>query len=78
MIEESNEVLVVWCEDTDEWGITNGRNNTTWTRFPNNYSDIMKAVSSVHETGKKATFLMGRGASTTFHLDGHRTEVEGW
>ena len=77
-MEDTKETLIVWCEDTDEWGITNDESNTTWTRFPNNYANIMKAVTSVHATGNKATFLMGRGASTTFHLDGRRTEVKGW
>jgi len=76
--EDAKEVLVVWCEDTNEWGIVNDKSNDTWDRFLNNSSDIMKAVASIHATGNKAKFLRGRGASTTFQLDGRRIEVEGW
>ena len=72
------ETQIVWCEDSSEWGITNGKSYDTWKRFPNNYSDILKAVKTVHETGKDAIFLLGRGASRTFHLDGTETEVKGW
>ena len=78
IMEDTKETLIVWCEDTDEWGITNGQSNKTWDRFPNRYVPIMKAVESVHRKGNKATFLLGRGASRTFNLDGTETEIKGW
>ena len=62
------EVQIVWCEDTNNWGVTNDTGNSTWERFPNNSVGIMDAVASVHKDKNDAIFLLGGGMTRTFNI----------
>lgn len=59
-------VLIVWCEDTEEWGIVNGKANTTWKRFPDTAKGVYNCVKSIHAVGYDAEFLLGGGESKVY------------
>ena len=65
-MEDENVVLVVWCEDTNEWGIPNGKSNETWKRFPDTGTGINDCVKAIHAIGYDAEILQGCGVSTFF------------
>jgi hypothetical protein len=58
-METGNTVLVVWCEDTNEWGIVNGRSNKTWQRFPDTTVGIRDCIKAIHAIGYDAEILQG-------------------
>ncbi len=61
-----NKIVVVWCEDTNEWGIVNGSSNKTWQRFPDTTVGIHECVKSIHAIGYDAEILQGGGQSQLF------------
>ena len=62
----NDEILVVWCEDTEEWGIVNGKSNNTWKRFPDTARGIKDCVDSIHAIGWDAEILLGQGESRKY------------
>lgn len=66
-METGNTVLVVWCEDTNEWGIVNGRSNKTWQKFPDTTVGIRDCIKAIHAIGYDAEILQGGGVKKTFH-----------